>query len=143
MTTIARPTWEEYAMALAVTAAIRSEDLHHRVGAALLRADHTVAGLGYNGAPAGVEVDWTDREARRPFVSHAESNALRYVHPGEVELLATTMMPCQVCLLLIAAYNIPRVIYLEELDPLVYERSAVLTLAERCDISLVQLQYEL
>jgi dCMP deaminase len=111
---------EAYALALARTASLRSEDPYQRVGAALIRHDKTVAALGYNGTPSGVEIDWEDRSLRRPFVVHAEANALRYVRPGEVELVAVTMMPCLACLQSIASYGITRVVYEEELDPLQY-----------------------
>lgn len=134
-----RPTWEEYALLLAQTAALRSQDLNYKVGAALMRHDHTVAGLGYNGAPSGVEIDWGDREGRRGWVQHAESNALRYVRPGEVELLASTLMPCGQCMLMIAGYDIKRVVYRGELDPSVYDRDATLDLAIRCGIEVYKM----
>ena len=98
-------------MVMAEAAATRSQDKHHQVGAALLRRDNTVAAVGYNGAPPGLDIDWADRDGRRPYVIHAEANALRYVHPGEVRLLATTMMPCTRCVLLIASYGIKEVVF--------------------------------
>jgi dCMP deaminase len=116
-----RPTIEEYALALAKTAATRSEDQHNKVGCALIRHDKTIAALGYNGAPPGIEVDWSDRAERRVYVVHAEQNALRYVRPGEIMLLATTLMPCINCVPTIASYGIKRVVYASTLDPEVYD----------------------
>lgn len=106
-----RPTWEEYALELAEVAASRSQDPWEKVGACLLRADHSVASLGYNGAPPGVEIDWSNREERRPYVLHAEVNALRYVRPGESLFMAVTVSPCPDCLRAIAAWRVPRVVY--------------------------------
>jgi dCMP deaminase len=106
-----RPSWEEYALRLAEVAASRSQDPWEKVGACVLRADHSVASLGYNGAPPGIEIDWSDREQRRPLVLHAEINALRYVKPGEALFLAVTISPCPNCLRAIAAWRIPRVIF--------------------------------
>lgn len=134
MTGVTRPNWDQYAMAFAETASIRSEDLNYKVGSALMRPDHTIAGVGYNGAPSGVDLDWGDREGRRAWVQHAESNALRYVRPGEVETLASLLMPCGQCMLLIASYDIRRVIYKRELDPAVYDREKTLQVAIRCGI---------
>lgn len=131
-----RLTWDQYALQLAHAASSRSEDPHHRVGAALMRYDHSVAAVGYNGAPSGVEIDWDDRDARRAKVIHAEANALRYVRPGEVQTMASTMMPCAQCVLLASAYQIHRVVYLDELDPTVYDRNAIMELAARCKISV-------
>jgi dCMP deaminase len=135
---VSRLTWDQYALNLASAAASRSEDPHRQVGTALLRADHSVASVGYNGAPPGVEIDWADRDARRAKVIHAEANALRWVRPGEVALLATTMMPCASCILLAAAYGVPRVVYTEELDPTVYDRAAIIAIANLCGIEMVR-----
>jgi dCMP deaminase len=88
-----RPSWEEYALLLANTASLRSEDPYIKCGACVLRHDNSVAGLGYNGSPPGYNIDWTDRDARRPFVSHAERSALRYCKPGEAKLIAITLSP--------------------------------------------------
>jgi len=106
-----RPTWPEFALRLAKVAATRSEDPYCKVGACVLRADHSVAGLGYNGAPTGIEIDWSDRDRRRTYVIHAEANALRYLRPGEGALMVTTLIPCPNCLTLIASYRIPQVFY--------------------------------
>lgn len=110
-------TWEEYALQLADVAAKKSKDPWRKVGACLLRHDNTVAGIGYNGFPAGMREDWNDRDKRRLFVVHAEQNALRHVKPGECRLIAVTLLPCNDCLKTIASYGISRVIYRD-----VYER---------------------
>lgn len=133
-----RLSWEQYALNLAAAAASRSEDPYHQVGAALLRADHSVAAVGYNGAPPGVEIDWSNRDARRAVVVHAETNALRWVRPGEVELLACTMMPCMGCVLSASSFGIRRIVYFEELDPSVYDIDTIRATAEMCGIALVK-----
>ena len=83
-----------------------------KVGACILRHDNSVASLGYNGAPKGVEINWEDRDDRRQRVIHAEPNALRYISPNEAYLLACTLLPCNECLRNIASYGIKKVIYL-------------------------------
>lgn len=131
-----RPDIRQYGLMCAETAATRSEDPYHKVGACLIRHDHTVAAMGYNGAPPGVEIDWTDRDERRLWVIHAEANALRYVAPGEVWLMASTMMPCRECVLLAASYGIKEIIYRDELDPAVYDKSKILEIADACGITI-------
>ena len=59
-----RISWEEYALELAKVSSRRSEDPYVQVGACILRLDNSVAGLGYNGAPNGIEIDWSDRDER-------------------------------------------------------------------------------
>lgn len=125
-------TWEEYALKLAEVAALKSKDPYVKVGCCLLRNDNTVAALGYNGFPAGLEEDWSDRDERRKYVVHSEINALRYVKPDECYLAAVTLLPCNDCLKSLAAYGIKRIIYRDvyHLD------SSTLELAEKFGIEL-------
>lgn len=146
-----RLTIDEYCMALAYTARSRSEDQHFKVGACVIREDRTIAGLGYNGAPPKVEVDWTDRDGRRGMVVHAEVNALRYIRPGEATTLYSTAMPCDWCLRMIASYGITRVVYREAIDPTTYDVDKIFALAAKCNIVVdhvgdsfpVEVNYEL
>ena len=133
-----RLSWEEYALKLAQIAAERSEDPFIKVGACVLRHDKSVASIGYNGAPSGVEIDWSNRDERRKRVLHAEVNALRYVRPNEGWLLATTLLPCSSCLQTIAAHGIKRIVYAD-----VYERDdTTLELAEEFGIELVNIDIQ-
>jgi dCMP deaminase len=108
-----RLSWAEYALKLAETASIRSSDPFVKVGACALRFDKSVAAVGYNGPPRGIEIDWTNRDERRKRVIHAEANCLTYCKPNEIELIAVTLLPCSSCLNLIASYGIKRVIFNE------------------------------
>ena len=108
-----RLNWDEYALALAYTASIRSEDPYRQVGASALFHDNTIAGLGYNGPPPGIDIDWSDREGRQKYIIHAERNCLAKVKPGECRLLACTTMPCMDCIREIALKKIPRVVFRE------------------------------
>ena len=127
--------WNEYALELASVAAKKSKDPWRQVGACLLRHDNTVAGIGFNGFPAGMDEDWSDREKRRLYVVHAEQNALRYVKPGECRLIATTLLPCNDCLKVIASYGIKRVVYRD-----IYQRDqSTMDIAERFGIELIKI----
>lgn len=137
-TPFTRLSSDEYAVRMAETASERSEDPYVKVGTCLLRHDKTVAAVGYNGAPSGVEIDWSDRDGRRDWVIHAEANALRYVTPGEVGLMATTMMPCERCILLVAAYKIPRVVYRDALTEN-YDPSKIQMIADACGIEVTKI----
>jgi len=109
-------TWERYALELAKTASLRSEDPYIQVGACALDFEHKVLGLGYNGLAPGKEVEkyfWADRDERRPFMIHAEANCLALFTSGECEILAVTLLPCSSCATLIAGYKIKKVVYQE------------------------------
>lgn len=134
-----RLTWDEYAMALARTAALRSEDTFVAVGAVILDAGHVVRGVGYNGTFSGVDIDWTDRETRRSYVIHAEQNALRYVTPDTVKggTIVCTHIPCDVCTKLIASYGISRIVWGSTLDVHRYPLSVVEDIAMKTGIAVI------
>jgi dCMP deaminase len=130
--------WDEYAMSIAEVVAKKSKDPWHKVGAVILREDHSIASVGYNGFPQGQEEDWSSREERSKFVIHAEQNALRYTSPGEGKTLVSTLLPCRECLKTIAAYKIKRVLYKEiyKSDPIALE------IAEKMGVTVIQFQKE-
>lgn len=136
-----RPTWPEHAMNIAHASALRSEDPFVKVGACLMRPDHTIASVGYNGAVSGVELDWHDREARRRYVIHAEANAFRWVTPSEVRggILASTHHSCPECLRLAAAYGVKVAYYAEALDPSTYPPELLADVARVCGIEIRRL----
>jgi len=127
--------WDEYAISIADAVAKKSKDPWRKVGAALLRHDNTLAACGYNGFPADMDEDWSDRAYRRSFVVHAEQNALRYVKPGECKVIATTTLPCNDCLKAIASYGIKRVVYNETYD----RDESTLSLAKDFGIELINI----
>jgi dCMP deaminase len=106
-----RISWEQYALLLAKVAARRSQDPYMAVGCCALRHDRTVAAVSYNGPPPGIEIDWRDRDDRRPKIQHAEMSCLRYCKPGEIGLIAITHSPCSSCLTNMAGYGIKRIVY--------------------------------
>lgn len=107
-------------MQLAYAAAERSPDPHRIVGAAAFRKDHSTVATGYNGAPSGKEIDWTDRDGRRPHVIHAEENCLKYAEYEEPYYLYVTLSPCAACLEKAAKIGVKEIIYDE-----VYEKDTL------------------
>ena len=131
-----RLAWKNYALELARVASRRSEDPYLKVGACILRNDNSVAGLGYNGAPPNVEIDWKNRDERRKRVVHAEINALWYVQPKECYLLACTHLPCNDCLRAIASYGISTIVFEE-----IYEKdSSSLEICKDLNINLTSIK---
>tara|TARA_R110002020_G_scaffold259636_1_gene473542 strand:+ start:538 stop:960 length:423 start_codon:yes stop_codon:yes gene_type:complete len=111
-----RVSWLEYALKIALTASLRSEDPHRKVGACALNSSNMVVGVGYNGLASGKKVMdafWEDRDLRRPYMIHAEANCLSLCKRGEVDLLAVTLLPCSYCATLIAAYGVKDVVFSE------------------------------
>jgi dCMP deaminase len=119
--------WDEYALNFAYEVAKRSKDPWRKVGAVILRRDNSIAAVGYNGFPAGVSEDWSDRDRRRSLVVHAEQNALRYIKPNECYLIAVTTLPCNDCLKAIASYGIKNIVYKESYD---YDNSSLVIAME-------------
>ena len=109
-----RISWEEYALRLADVASLRSPDPFVKVGACALDHSNRVIGVAYNGLASNKEVDecfWKDRDARRPFMIHAEINLLSLFKRGECKLLACTLLPCSSCASSIVAHGIKKVVY--------------------------------
>jgi dCMP deaminase len=122
-----RISFENLAVEFAIASSKRSEDPYKKVGAAILNKEGRLLSIGYNGLQSKQEINhdfWSNREERRKYVIHAETNALscitRYDQPY---LLASTLLPCSSCAINIASYNIRKVIYLEEyiLDEKAYD----------------------
>lgn len=109
-----RPGWIDYSMMIARVVSSRSQDPRVKVGAVALRGDNTICGVGYNGAPPGIDIDWENKSEKLKRVIHAEVNALVYVKPSEAEKLIITKSPCLSCLQLIARHKIKYVVYCEK-----------------------------
>ena len=132
-----RLSWDQTALKLAFhIAEYRSQDPYVQVGAVIIKNDGSVF-LGYNGAPAGIDIDWSDRAERRKRVIHAEANVLNYVRPKESKLIAVTHLPCPECMKTIAQKKISRVVYGEELPN--YDNLLSKQLAKEFNIDLVQM----
>ena len=124
MTTWNRKNRMVWALELAQVASTMSEDPYKKVGAVAMRPDNSIAAVSYNGAPPNVEIDWSDRDKRRIYVIHAETNLLRFIKPHECDRVAITLSPCVDCLKNMAAYGIKTIIYEEKYD--------------KCDYNLVE-----
>ena len=124
MTTWNRKNRMVWALELAQVASTMSEDPYKKVGAVAMRPDNSIAAVSYNGAPPNVEIDWSDRDKRRIYVIHAETNLLRFIKPHECDRVALTLSPCVDCLKNMAAYGIETIMYEEKYD--------------KCDYNLVE-----
>ena len=113
-----------WALELAQVASTMSEDPYKKVGAVAMRPDNSIAAVSYNGAPPNVEIDWSNRDERRVYVIHAETNLLRFIKPHECDRVALTLSPCVDCLKNMAAYGIKTIMYEEKYD--------------KCDYNLVE-----
>lgn len=113
-----RSTFDRMAINIAIAASFRSEDPFKKVGCAIFNKNNRLLSIGYNGLQEKQKVRksfWSNRDFRRNKIVHAEVNALscitRYDNPY---FMATTLCPCSYCAINIAAYNIKKVIYLED-----------------------------
>lgn len=98
----------------------RSEDPYKKVGVCILNKDGRVLSIGYNGLLPKFQTNdsfFEDRDNRRKYMIHAETNALSLIKRGdEPYLLASTLLPCPSCATNIIAYGIKSVIYLEDYE---------------------------
>jgi len=111
-----RLDFDKYAIQLAKTASLRSEDPHRQVGAVALNQSKKVVGIAYNGVPSGFEMPTellNDRDKKRPYMLHAEMNLCSLFKYGEVETVAVTCFPCRYCFINLISHGVKRVIYEE------------------------------
>lgn len=85
-----------------------------KVGALVVK-DNTIISDGYNGTPAGFENVCEENNVTKPYVLHAEANAItklaRSHNSSDGATMYTTDSPCIECAKLIIQAGIKRVIY--------------------------------
>jgi len=108
--------WDSRFLSLAAQVAEWSKDPSTKCGAVVVRPDRTVASLGYNGFPRGVEDApklLNNREEKYKRVVHAEMNALlfcqEHVRRGYV-LYTWPFLPCCRCAAHVIQKGIGRVV---------------------------------
>lgn len=88
-----------------------------QVGAIIVK-DRMIISDGYNGTPAGFENVCEDNGVTKPYVLHAEANAITKVaksnNSSDGATLYVTASPCMECSKLIIQAGIKRVVYSEE-----------------------------
>ena len=88
-----------------------------KVGALLVK-DRMIISDGYNGTPSGFETVCEEDGVTKPYVLHAEANAITKVaksgNSSEGATLYVTASPCLECSKLIIQSGIKRVVYRDE-----------------------------
>lgn len=112
-------TWDEYFMAVAKLASMRSKDPNTQVGACIVSKDHKILSMGYNGFPSGCSDDefpWArageNVDTKYAYVTHAELNSiLNYRGNLEGAKLYVSLFPCNECAKAIIQSGIKTVVY--------------------------------
>ena len=111
-----------------------------QVGALIVK-DKMIISDGYNGTPSGFENDCEDNNVTKPYVLHAEANAINKVaksgNSSEGATLYVTASPCIECAKLIIQSGIKRVVYSEE-----YRLDDGLKLLSRAGIEVEKVEAE-
>jgi dCMP deaminase len=109
-----KSTWDPYFLGMATYVARKSKDPSTQVGAVIVRPDKTVASVGFNGFPRGMNDDaalYENREIKLSRVIHAEMNAILNAHgPVEGYTLYCTLLPCDRCAVFVVQAGIQRVV---------------------------------
>ena len=107
--------WDTRFIDLADYVAQWSRDPSTQVGAVIVRTDKTVASLGFNGFPRGVEDTderYNNRETKYKFVCHAEANAILTAQENlqGCTIYTSPIYPCNECAKMIIQSGISRVV---------------------------------
>lgn len=107
--------WDRRFLELASTVAMWSKEPRKKVGACIVRPDRSIASLGFNGFPRGVD-DSQDRldnrELKNYIAVHAETNAILSARANleGCTLYVTPLLPCSACAGSIVQAGIKRVV---------------------------------
>ena len=116
-------SWDEYFMAVAQLAGMRSKDPHTQVGACIVSQDNKILSMGYNGFPKGCSDDefpWRREgdpyDTKYFYTTHSELNAILNYRGGSLEgaTMYVTLFPCNECAKAIIQCGIKEVIYLSD-----------------------------
>ncbi len=110
-----------------------------KVGALIVK-NKMIISDGYNGTPSGFEnICEDDNEKTKPYVLHAEANAITKVaksgNSSDGATLYVTTSPCIECSKLIIQSGIKRVVFVEK-----YRRTDGIDLLERVGVEIVHLE---
>ena len=104
-------------LAMARIWSLNSYCVRRQVGALMVK-DKMIISDGYNGTPSGFENVCEDGDVTKPYVLHAEANAISKVAKSNNSSMGATMYitasPCIECAKLIIQAGISRVVYSEE-----------------------------
>ena len=113
-------SWDEYFMAVAQLAGMRSKDPSTQVGSCIVSDEHKILSMGYNGLPIGCsdddfpwERDGKPLMTKYPYVTHSELNAILNYRGGSLEgaTIYVTLFPCNECAKAIIQSGIRNVVY--------------------------------
>ena len=106
--------WDDRFLKLAQHIAQWSKDPSTKVGAVIVRPNRTIASVGYNGFPRGVNDDerLNDRPYKYAMTVHAEANAILSANErlDGCTLYVTPLSPCSSCASILIQSGIKRVV---------------------------------
>jgi dCMP deaminase len=111
-----------------------------QVGALMVK-NRVIISDGYNGTPSGFENDCEEDGATKPYVLHAEANAITKVaksnNSSEGATLYSTASPCVECAKLIVQAGIRRVVFADH-----YHSADGVALLERAGVEVQQISIQ-
>lgn len=134
-----RPSWDNTFLAIAATISQRSTCPRAHVGAVIVDATtHHVLGVGYNGSAPGAK-HCSDTECLLGpdggclRTTHAEQNAVAHANKSSgIKTAYLTLSPCAMCLKLMIAIGVTRVVYASEYRTI----APALAIAEECGVAM-------
>lgn len=107
--------WDMRFIELAEHVSKWSRDPRTKVGAVIVRPDKTVASIGFNGFPRGVDDSierYMSRETKNQFICHAEANAILTANErlAGYTIYVSPLLPCHECAKMIIQTGITRVV---------------------------------
>lgn len=131
-----RPDWDQYFMAMAHLASVRSHDEQTQVGCVIVDDKHHIISIGYNGFPSGTKDENLPRvrPGKYPYMLHAEQNAISNMVIKQDNLKAyVTAYPCSTCAKLLWQNNVRE---------LIVDKKGVIYSMNESDIAVVNFLFD-
>ena len=131
-----RTDWDQYFMAMAHLAAVRSHDAQTQVGCVIVNEDNHIVSIGYNGFPSDINDNHLPiiRPGKYPYMIHAEQNATANMIVKSKNLRAyVTGYPCVVC---------SKILWQHGIRKLIIDKHGVIYSMTEDDIKIINLLIE-
>lgn len=144
--------WDQYYLGLSKYVSSKSKDPSTKVGAVIVRPDHSLASIGFNGfaqrMPDNPEL-YANREEKYSRIVHAEINALNFCRDQSLQgytLYTTPFMSCDRCFVQMVQKGIVRFVSPKPTEEQLVRWGAafdrVRKYAQECHVELLEVDFE-
>jgi dCMP deaminase len=151
LTNHSQKEWDDFYLGLATYVSTKSKDPSTKVGAAIVRPDHSLASVGFNGFPQKMPDHkhlYENREEKYSRIIHGEINAMNFCSDANLHgycLYTIPFMPCDRCFVQMVQKGITRFVApkatAEQLTRWGPAFDRVRLFAKECNVELIEIDF--